>query len=71
MRRREFITLLGGGAVAWGLAADAQDRPPRRILTVSIGGDPANPVFWRPFFERMQQLGYADGSTVVSTEGLR
>ena len=52
-------------ALAAGAAADAQDRPARRILMVSIGADPANPVFWRPFFERMQQLGYADGSTVV------
>jgi putative ABC transport system substrate-binding protein len=46
-------------------AADAQDRPLRRILTISIGADPANPVFWRTFFERMQQLGYANGSTIV------
>jgi putative tryptophan/tyrosine transport system substrate-binding protein len=48
-----------------GPAADAQGLPPHRVLTISIGADPANPVFWRPFLERMQQLGYVEGKTVV------
>jgi putative tryptophan/tyrosine transport system substrate-binding protein len=46
-------------------AAHAQDLTVHRVLTISIGADPANPVFWRPFFERMQQLGYVHGKTVV------
>jgi putative ABC transport system substrate-binding protein len=65
--------------LAAGAAADAQDRPPHRILTVGIASDPANPVFWRPFFERMQELGYSEGNNVVydhwhgggSSEGIK
>jgi ABC-type uncharacterized transport system substrate-binding protein len=66
MNRRAFITLVGGAAVVWPLAARAQqpDRVPR-VGLVSIGADPSNPVVYVPFFEQMRQLGYVDGQNIV------
>jgi putative ABC transport system substrate-binding protein len=62
MRRREFITLLGSTAVAWPLAARAQQSPaPRRIGL--IANLPLPPI--QRFRQRLQQLGYVEGKNLI------
>jgi putative tryptophan/tyrosine transport system substrate-binding protein len=69
MRRREFITLLGGAA-AWPLAAHAQwPAAAPRVGVLSIGAVPGRPVVLVPFFDRMRELGYEDGHSVVYVRG--
>jgi len=62
--RREFITLLGG-AVAWPLAARAQ-QPVRRIgvLMPYAAGEAAAQARLGAFLQALQQLGWADGRNV-------
>ena len=65
-RRREFITLLGGGA-AWPLAARAQRDGRIRHVMVWIGGsgnDPASQQRAVTFRETMRGLGWIDGHNV-------
>jgi putative tryptophan/tyrosine transport system substrate-binding protein len=68
MKRREFITLLGGAAAAWPIAASAQQvRKVWRIAFVAAGGRPANftSSSYAGFAEGMRELGYVDGNNVV------
>ena len=62
MRRREFITLLGGTVIAWPLAARAQRTATiPRIGYLSAGSPPANPAFW----QGMRNLGYVEGQNIL------
>jgi ABC-type uncharacterized transport system substrate-binding protein len=67
MRRRSFITLLGGAALAGPLAARAQqaDRP-RRIgmLQPLAANDPEAQLRVSAFHRRLQELGWTDGHNV-------
>jgi putative ABC transport system substrate-binding protein len=65
MKRREFITLLGSGAVAWPFAARAQQ--PKRPLRIGIVAavNPRTSSFWRSFDERMRELGYVEGENLT------
>jgi len=67
MKRREFITLLGG-AVAWPLAARAQQADRVRRIGVLDGGiaadDPEGQACLAAFLQELQQLGWAEGRNV-------
>jgi putative ABC transport system substrate-binding protein len=64
MRRREFITLLGGAAVAWPLAARAQQDERMRKIGVLMAFDETDPRAnaWLARFTRgLSELGWAPG----------
>jgi putative ABC transport system substrate-binding protein len=67
MQRREFITLLGGGAVAWPLAGRAQqpDRL-RRIgfVTVNDESDPEAQLMVAAFRKGLEEFGWTDGRNI-------
>ena len=66
MRRREFITLVGG-AVAWPLAARAEQAESVRRVGVLTGGAVDNPnqqARFAAFQQVLQQLGWTDGRNV-------
>ena len=62
MKRREFITLLGGAAVAWPVVARAQPERMRRIgvLMNLPSNDPEGQARIAAFLQRLQQLGWND-----------
>jgi ABC-type uncharacterized transport system substrate-binding protein len=64
MRRREFITLLGGAAVAWPLTARAQQpaMPVVGFLSTRTAADSASVV--AAFHNGMKEVGFVDGQTV-------
>jgi putative ABC transport system substrate-binding protein len=63
MRRRDFITLAGSGAIAWPLAARAQQRPVPVIGFLMGVQVPANLV--SAFREGLGERGYVEGQSVA------
>ena len=58
LRRREFMTLLGGGAAAWSLAARAQQAA-KNVRIGVLGTSPLPPL--QRFFPKLQEYGYVEG----------
>ena len=65
MRRREFITLLGGAAVAYPLAAQAQQRGKLPTIGVLAPDAPSWSTWTAAFEERLRELGWIEGRTVA------
>lgn len=66
MRRREFIALVGGAAAAWPITAGAQQSG--KVPTIGFLGA-TTPSVWSAFvtafLQRLRELSWIDGSTVV------
>ena len=70
MRRRAFITLLGGATATWPLAARAQQSarmkriavvsPATKVSEISLSGR----AYYRAFFEELSRLGYVEGQNL-------
>ena len=66
MRRRAFITLLGGAAAAWPHAARAQQAAKLPIIGYIGAGTPSASRRWvAAFVQRLRELGWIEGRTVA------
>ena len=67
MRRREFITLIGGAAAAWPLAARAQQPERMRRVGILMSGtesDPESQARVAVFRQALEQLGWSEGRNI-------
>jgi putative tryptophan/tyrosine transport system substrate-binding protein len=67
VNRRSFITLLGGAATAWPIAARAQQAEQMRrigVLMAYAENDPEAQAFVTAFREALQKLGWVEGRNI-------
>ena len=67
MKRREFITLLGGAAIAWPLPARAQQQPTHvpQVGWIFPGASAGHPTELAGFKEGLRELGYVEGRNII------
>jgi putative tryptophan/tyrosine transport system substrate-binding protein len=65
MRRRDLIALIGGAAVAWPLAARAQQQPIPVIGLIDSTAPEAHPNLLRSFRQGLSETGYVEGRNVM------
>jgi ABC-type uncharacterized transport system substrate-binding protein len=67
MRRREFITLLGGAAATWPLAARAQPGRVRRVVVLLGAAETSSSRGWlAAFLRRLDELGWRESGNLVT-----
>jgi putative ABC transport system substrate-binding protein len=64
LKRREFITFLGGAAVAWSLATHAQQPGKLPLVGVLVSASPPHP-FADALRRGLQNLGYSEGQNIA------
>jgi putative tryptophan/tyrosine transport system substrate-binding protein len=61
--RRKFLATLGGAAVAWPLAARAQQSAKKMLRVGTVSALQQSSPLWAAFVRRMAELGYQEGKT--------
>jgi putative ABC transport system substrate-binding protein len=65
IKRREFISLLGGAAAAWPLAARAQEGPRNKQIRIGfLAGAVPTPAMLRAFRDALREHGYVEGQNL-------
>ena len=69
MKRREFLTLLGGAAAIWPVAVRAQQGKVYRIGHLAIAAPtdtpPPPPANWDAFLQGLRETGYVEGRDIA------
>jgi putative ABC transport system substrate-binding protein len=65
MKRREFVTLLGGAAATWPLTARAQQAGKLPTIGILGSGSAAWSRLVSAFMQRLRELGYIENRTVA------
>jgi putative tryptophan/tyrosine transport system substrate-binding protein len=63
MKRRDFITLVGGAAAAWPLAALAQDAG--KTWRIAFIAHVPSIIYEEPLFDDLRELGYIEGQNII------